>query len=289
MIKFGKWLLYGIYTVAIAAFFLYYLFPSETVKKYIVARAGSLNPEIRVSIDDVTPVFSHGLRLHAVQLEYRSRDLLDAEEIVIVPDLLSLLSANPSFAFHIKALGGGVKGDVEITRRQPQGRIKMNAEIAAVRLENTPSVRRFFENRLTGICSGTIIYTGGPGQGRTLNALLSVAEVTVRLNEPVFGMAEIAFDSVAAEVTLRNRQLKISRLMLQGDQFDGEFAGSGVIREDFDDSPINLSGTITPQSKFMQGSGLNISGTAIAGSAGGGGQIPVKISGPLGDIRLSLK
>ena len=61
MKKIRKWIAYGVYIVALAALFIYYLFPSETVKNYITARAGQVNPDIRVSILKVTPVFPPGL------------------------------------------------------------------------------------------------------------------------------------------------------------------------------------------------------------------------------------
>ena len=284
-----KWLLYGVYSVCVAAFFLYYLFPSETVKRYIIARINMSNPEVRVSIKDVAPILPPGLKLHSVRLGSRSEDLMDAEEVVLVPNLMSLFSDSPSYRFFIKAFGGSIEGRAQMANQTtPRGRIEIDANIADIRLEMAQIVRAYSGNRLEGICSGTIHYKKTPGQERALNTRLVGAAVSVRLKTPVFGMDALAFDNVEVEASLRNRTLKIKRLVVNGDQFDGNFSGSGVIRDNLSDSPINLNGKLSPQAAFVQGSGVKTSAALLGGSSNAEGQIPVRITGPLGNVRLSF-
>ena len=289
MKKFYNWLLYGVFAAGIAAFFLYYLFPSETVKRYIITRVNMLNPEIRVSIEDITPILSPGVKLHTVRLGSLSEEMMDAEEIVLIPNILSLFSDRPSYRFSIKAFDGSIEGRAYLESQKPRERIEINANIADIRLEMIRIIQHYTGNRFKGICSGIIQYKKVSGKDRALNTELTATDVSVTLNAPVFGMEALTFDNVEAEAALRNRTLKIKRLVLNGDQFDGDFNGSAVIRQEINASPINLDGTIIPRAEFMQGSGVNISGTLPGGSDTGNGQIPVRISGPLGNVRLSFK
>lgn len=275
MKKIRKWIAYGLYIVAVAALFIYYLFPSETVKNYMAARAGQVNPDIRVSILKVTPVFPPGLRLHTVELDYQSDLLLNADEVTIVPDLMSLFSSGSSFSFRVKAHGGSIDGHTEITGNRPANRVNMTADIAGIRLENIPFVKRLSDYRLKGVCTGKIVFSGTQMSNSTMNASIEIEDMAVSLKNPVFGIKDLQFKSVNAEATLRNQQLKISRLLLKGDQFDGRFSGSGVMGNRLNNSSISLTGTITPRDKFFQGSNIKISGA---------GEIPVKISGTFGNL-----
>ena len=56
----GKWLLCSIYIIVITALFIYYLFPSDAVKKYIAFNLNRANPELNITIDNIKPVFPSG-------------------------------------------------------------------------------------------------------------------------------------------------------------------------------------------------------------------------------------
>jgi type II secretion system protein N len=289
MKKFYKWLLYGVYALGVATFFLYYLFPSEAVKRYIITRMNMLNPELRVAIADITPILSPGLKLHSVQLGSRSGNMMDAEEVVLIPNILSLFSDRPSYRFSINAFGGSIEGQAFFESQKPREQIEIDANIADIRLEMVRILQHYSGNRLNGICSGNIQYKKGPGQGRDMTTRLSATDVSLALKTPVFGMESLTFDNVETEAVLRNRNLKIKHLVVHGNQFDGSFSGSAVIRQELNESPLNLNGMITPQAEFMQGTGVKISGSPVGGDSTGDGQIPVRISGPLDNVSLSFK
>ncbi len=55
-----KSLLYAAYIIGITGFFLYYLFPSDMLKKYLEYRLSQGNPDISVTIDRVSPTAATG-------------------------------------------------------------------------------------------------------------------------------------------------------------------------------------------------------------------------------------
>ena len=105
----GKWLLCSIYIIVITALFIYYLFPSDAVKKYIAFNLNRANPELNITIDNIKPVFPPGLRLYNVSLYRLSNLLIEAEQIKITHGLLSLFRPKTTFFFNAEAYEGILK------------------------------------------------------------------------------------------------------------------------------------------------------------------------------------
>ena len=69
MKKFIKWVLYPGYTIAVTAFFLYVLFPTEVAMEYFSGYLGKQYPDYTVTVDTIKPVFPRGktqLSFHSV-------------------------------------------------------------------------------------------------------------------------------------------------------------------------------------------------------------------------------
>ncbi len=94
-----KWLPHVIYSMGAALFFIYYLFPSDTVKNIITSNFNKANPGMSITIDHITPSFPPGLKLHHVNLYYVNDVLFKAERIKIAPNLLSLFRSKIIFFF----------------------------------------------------------------------------------------------------------------------------------------------------------------------------------------------
>ena len=101
-----KWLLCSIYIIVVGVFLIYYLFPSDAVKKYIAFNLNRANPELNITIDNIKPVFPPGLRLYNVSIYRLSNLLLEAKQIKITPGLLSLFRPKTTFFFKAEAYEG---------------------------------------------------------------------------------------------------------------------------------------------------------------------------------------
>jgi hypothetical protein len=75
---------------------------------------------------------------------------------------------------------------------------------------------------------------------------------------------------------------------LTGDQIEGHLSGSASLSKDIMQSIVKLSGTVMPQKQFLDNSGVQVPGVFLAGLKAGGG-IPIRISGPLDDLRLETR
>ncbi|MDP4856824.1 MAG: type II secretion system protein GspN, partial [Desulfobacterales bacterium] len=97
-----KWFLYSIYAVALATFFVYYLFPTERLKTFIVMQVSRINPALRVTVAKAGLMLPPGVRLERVQVDHDNDPLMFADDLAILPHLTTLLSDRKRYSFRMK-------------------------------------------------------------------------------------------------------------------------------------------------------------------------------------------
>ena len=279
------WLLYSSYAVIVAAFFFYYLFPSHSLKTYIIAQAGRVNPGFRLNAEKAELVFPYKIRLQNVDLDHFSDRLLEADILTVTPRLRSLISRKSLFKFSMNAYQGYITGTADIANGQ---RLVLNAAASEVQLADIPFLNNMSENRVEGVLQGSLNYAAGKGRLETLNIDLDLSNLIIVLATPFFTIEQLRFDSVETDAYLQNQQLKISRVTLTGNQIEGNLTGYASINNDIRQTTINLSGTVMPHQEFIESSGFQIPPPLMDSLKSGGG-IPIRISGPLDNLRLATK
>ena len=279
------WLLYSFYAVIVAVFFFYYLFPSHSLKTYIIAQVGRVNPGFRLTAETAELVFPYKIRLQNVDLDHFSDRLLEADILTVTPRLRSLISRKSLFNFSMNAYQGRIKGTADIADGQ---RLVLNAVASEVQLADIPFLSNMSDNQIEGILQGTLNYAAGKGRIETLNIDLDLSNLIIVLATPFFTLEQLRFDTVETDAYLQNQQLKISRVTLTGNQIEGNLTGYALVKNDIRQTTINLSGTVMPQQKFIESAGFQIPPPLMASLKSGGG-IPIRISGPLDNLRLATK
>ncbi len=277
-----KWFLYSIYAVALATFFVYYLFPTERLKTFIVMQVSRINPALRVTVAKAGLMLPPGVRLERVQVDHDNDPLMFADDLAILPHLKTLLSDRKRYSFRMKTYEGEVTGTAEIDGTR---QVTIDAVVAGLKLSGLPFLKGLSANHIEGILDGKFAYVAASGKPEALNINLDINNMAVTLGTPFFTLDQVSFDKVHAEAVLRNQHLEITRVALTGEQVEGNLAGSVALNTDLMQSVVNLNGTVMPQKRFLENSGVQVSGSILAGLKAGGG-IPIRISGPLGDLQL---
>jgi type II secretion system protein N len=289
MKTFGRWVACIIYIIAVAAVCGYILFPEDTAKRYIIAQIQRVNPDLVVTIDGVSPMFPPGLRLRGCDLDYRSQDLLRADEIRVFPALLSLPGELKNFSFQIDVHSGKINGRSTVSTAARAPRFEMDAEAGGVRLEHVPLIKALLQNELHGRLNGRFHYSSNTAQGSILNARIDINDLAVSLDIPGFSLERADFEHVQADIRIDNGRIQVTKLTLSGPILDGRLSGGGVLNRNLWESTIELKGTLEP--KFDQirkstapetgGKGSRISVEAMT--------LPVTIYGALNNLRFLMK
>ena len=276
------WLAYLFFGVAVAIFFLYYLFPAEIAKSYAVNQVSRIFPRLQARIEQAQLIFPLGMRLENVALYRQSDALLEADRITIKPGLLALIVGRKSIDFKIEASGGLIVGNAYLKSDE----IVLNSDLDKIRLEEIPALQYVMSHGLSGNLSGKLNFRSASVNRQNAIARINVTYSTVQLAEPFLNIDSLTFDSVTAEAKLQNRQVELTRCVFKGEELNGNLAGTGLLKPDLINSTLNLSGRILPNQALLQSVGGDSAAVFLKGAGKGG--FPIKITGPVNNPKVSF-
>ena len=243
-----KWLLYFIYVIVVIALFIYYLFPSDAVKKYITFNLNKANPELNITINNIKPGFPPGLTLYNVSLYRQNNLLIKAEQVKITCEFLSLFRPKTTFFFDAETYEGLLKGRADIIANK----LIINADLTDVQTKNMPVVQNLFNRKISGLLNGNIIYSGNRKFVGTVNAKLNLSDGEVELLMPVFDLESFSFRSITVDAEMNNQEIQINECIIKGEQADGRIFGSVSLKNPFVKSVLDLTGTVKPNHSLIE-------------------------------------
>jgi type II secretion system protein N len=251
-----KFLLYFIYITGITVFFVYYLFPSDTVKEYIAFKLKEANPDISLTVSHVKPAFPPGLKLYAANLLYRNNPVIEAEEIKAVPGWLSLFQAEKIVFFNADTCEGIIKGKARFAKPADESagpRMSADAELSGLLIQKISALKNLSAHQISGKLDGNINVAE---KGETLNANLAVSDCNIKLAKPILTLENLTFKNIDAVLVLEKKvMLQIKECKFKGVQMNGSLTGTVELKKPAGKSLLHLSGNITPHPSLIAGIG----------------------------------
>ena len=245
-----KTLSYIAYIVGITLFFLYFLFPSDAVKDYVVYQLRGANPEIDISIDRVSPVMPPGIKLHAVGISRGNRALFDFKSVKIMPGLLSFFSSRKTARFRGRISAGNVHGRMEIDRHNDQGMEKIEGTISGVRVQGIPVLQHLTPHKISGSLDGKFLIER-TGPNRSMTGQLTLSESRIDFDQPIIGRPSMGFKNIAADLVLQRGNLVIKKCQARGSDLDADISGSIALIGNSRRRALNLNGSLMPHHGFL--------------------------------------
>ncbi|MBW1940430.1 MAG: type II secretion system protein GspN [Deltaproteobacteria bacterium] len=283
-----KTVVYAVYIISVAVFFVYYLFPADTLKQYITFNLSNADPDLNIVIDDIKFSFPSGLALHDVSIGYLRNSLLFTEYIKITPGFFSFFRSKPVFFFKSKVCEGTLKGKIDITGKGSTRRIVIDADMADIRIKDIPVLRDLTGRNISGILDGKIRYDSHRGGG-TAKTEFVLSACAIELLKPVFNRKAFAFKNIKADIEGNNKRVRIKKCDIKGDQMDGRVSGFITIKRPYEKSLLSLKGTIRPQPLFVAGLGKDFPMASLLKDKFSRNGIHFDINGTLDSPRFSLK
>jgi type II secretion system protein N len=284
-----KWLLYSIYVLAVVVFFIYYLFPSDKIENYVISGFNRLNSDINIRIDHVSPAFPPGLKLYKVSFYHADNELLETEQIKVVPNLLSFFRSEIIFFFKGKAYQGILEGKGEFNRNNPNNNVSVDGKFSNVNIKEVSAVKQLIGRHLTGILEGSFTYRNGAKSGGTSEAKLIISNGEIELLSPVFQLENIPFSKIEAEMKMERQRLKVKRCVITASPLDGNVSGLINLREPLGQSYLRLLGVIKPNQNFLEKLGKDIPTNLLPEGIFRKKVIRVRIYGTLDEPRFFLE
>lgn len=290
-----KWAGYLLYGVILMGGLLYYRFPSDALRNYLLTNASRVEPRLVLSIDRIEPSLFFGLKFPETQLSFKGkpeRVLFRAEDLLIRPKVWSLLQGDFRFDFHSLAYKGDLKGYVDFNKNSVTGHFDTVIELKNIHIGDYKYLRDLIGRHVEGTLGGTLTYNGA------YNLLMDgTGEVNLRLTDgrmenlnlhPLFNFESIDFKAMEIAMVLKKRTINLIRVELKGDRFNGSFSGTIRLKKGFAKSNLEIKGTIKPSAAFLK---------SVAGSANimrfikqrmKKGSLSVAINGTLGEPKINF-
>ena len=248
---------WAVYIIGAAVIFLYTLFPSDPVKEYLAELIRQTNPNLTMEIGRLKPGFPPGLKLYDVSVYHSGQAIADLENLKLSPDLLSLFLATTHISFRGRSYGGNFKGGVDIIKKNKNREIFIDADLAGIKVDQLEALSAFTTHKVSGNLDGTLTFSASvPHQA--LEGDLTLTDGKIELSPPVFAQKVLTFNSIDAELMFNGSSLVIERCELEGNELDGEVAGSIKFIHRSAGKILDLSGTLRPNEALLARLGRHV-------------------------------
>lgn len=288
MSRIKKIVAYTLYITGATLFFLYFLFPSNTVKSYIEYRLAEISPEINVHIERIHPRIPPGFSFSNAYILFKDEAAIRIDSVDFKPGYLSMFTSEPRVKFTAALAGGEAVGVINMNSGADNGLIKTRINFEGVDLQAIPLLRSMYPGNFSGMTRGSIDYeaslplTGNfPGKG---NAMVDMVNVTVTLENNIPGLDTFSFSRVSADTNLENHRIAINRLDMEGSQFSAECKGALVMAQPVESSRIDLNGTVQIHPELIRSAGPLLPRQYVRD-----GRVSLRITGTLDNPRFSLR
>lgn len=283
-----KTILYTAYIIGMTLFFLWYLFPSDTLKGYLAYRLSLGNPDVNVTIDRISPVLPPGLKLDGVDIIDQNMTLIEVQSLKVMPGLGSLFSDTTTVKFNGRVYDGTLNGRAEINADPKGGGIKIVANFAGVQVQQISALQELSDHQFSGGLGGNLAYGDGPGN-QNISANLTLDNCRLDLATAVLSQKSFEFKQIKADLTLQNRTVVIRGFSATGNQMDLKLAGRvSLDKSDPAKNALNLTGTVTPHHVFLAKIEKDIPVDFLRNKKTGQTAIAFKVDGTMEDPIFSL-
>ncbi len=283
-----KRILFLIFFFSVTAFFLYVLFPSNVMKKYITYHLNKIRSDFSVSIDDVKTSFPFGIRLHDVDFYHLNMPLMNFKEIKISPKILPLFKLKTAFSLQGRAYEGFLSGIADFSRKQSQRRITVDVRLSDIQIRNIPALQNQFSHKVRGILQGEINYCRDGGKEGTAKAEFFISDGGIELLTPVFSMKDFTFEKIDTHVIFENQNLQIRKCVMKGMQMDGKIDGTILFKYPGRNSSLDLNGALNPHPLFLESLRKNAPASFFLKKRDGKNGLEFRIEGTVDHPEFSL-
>jgi type II secretion system protein N len=251
--------------IAMLVVCLYLRFPGEALSDYVRAFAAQYTQSL-LSIDKIRPTFPPGLALANVTVGFRGHPdaTLHADDLSVRPGVFSLLRGRLAILLTAKGYGGEARGRVDFSRLfSLRGPLSAEAILRDVRIEKCAWLKEALARQVTGTLQGTVSFSGTVESLKNVtgNVDFTLTNGAYPLIDGFLDFKKIDFSKIEGKLSFLNGTMKITRLTLTGEKLRASLKGNILIADEFQDSQIDLNGTIEIPMQNNKRVTLTISGT----------------------------
>lgn len=249
---------YLLYTAIVLVLLLWALLPTDSLRLWLEARLNAASPALRWEIKELDAALPAGLVATGVRLleaGASGEELLQVSELRILPDLRELTAARQElpFTYQLTVMGGSLRGKASL--RADNSMLRCEGEAENLQLGGLTALWAMLDRTASGKLSGHYRFEGDwrdPYQG-VFAADLRVAEGSLSLQQPVFGLAQLEFGEMTGSLELRERVLALTKGRVESRLLAGEYNGTVTLASPLQISEMKIDGSLEPRPELLSG------------------------------------
>ena len=279
-----KSLLFLLYAVAALIFFIYQLFPSGPVRRYLADQVRRIDPGLQMDVGTIRPGLPPGLVMRETRLWYEDIPLSVIDRATARPKLSALLGGTPRVVLRGKAHGGRLDGTLSMGENR---RLSVTASVEGLHLETLPLqsfIKQFkVSGNLSSILSLDRTVTPQTGEGT-----MTLSDGGITITQPLFDIDSIGIKKAEAHLELVADQVKVTRLTLEGPEITAAFSGTLKLRRPLSASELALTGTVKPRPVFLNKLRQKVP-VALLGNNVAQQGLPIQVTGAIDNPTVSFR
>ncbi len=273
------------YILGLFVFFAIILFPDDAVRNFLQNSLKQWRPKAAVTVGKVGPALPGSIQFRDCLVYYDDKPVVAVDSCKLTPALSFLVGGDPAGTFRIKMLEGRIRGEAG---RDKDGANQIRARLDGLQLEKTVFLENLTRHRLRGVLQGNV-KTQMESSSLTATAELKLSDGGIVFAEPVFGLAEIPFDAVTAELTMTGPTIGITGCDISGPEVSGRITGQVMLMKPYGASRLNLKGSVKPHASLVARLQKQLPVDVLIRKNQGPEGFPVKITGTIAEPRWSLQ
>ncbi|MFH0729263.1 MAG: type II secretion system protein GspN [Pseudomonadota bacterium] len=251
MTRFRIRLFYTLYSLAAALFFLFLLFPGESVKKEITNRIEGIYPPYHLRIGRLKPSLPPGIQMSGLTLMDNNESLITVSKLNLIPKFFRLMRGQFSFRFEGDAHEGTFSGEMNCGKDNWTRAEQLSLRVAHLKIKE--AALKVIEGApvLSGILNGDLTYSQSEKGGDVTDATVSLKEITLGLPALSAQGGNIAFETVDAAFSIEKQTLTFRQFTFTGRQVEGNITGSVRLAEPAAKSQLNLRLEISIRPEYL--------------------------------------
>lgn len=281
-------LLYVLYIVSVTIFFIYWLFPGEAVRSYLNFRLKSIHPAFNLKADRTKPVFPPGLKFENMNISHKNMSIVDMTEFKIGPALKTWFSPEKTFLFRGNLYDGSIKGRLNTVSEASPYAVTMNSTLTGIQIGGSAALKRLTSRKISGMLTGTVQFQSNKNNAGTVSAELNLSDCRIEILASLLGIDHLAFKDIIAAITIDGKTIRIQTCTFRGGQIDGKLDGMVELREPFNKSVLNFSGSVKPHHQFLADLRKKLPINLFAKKRTDANEFPFLISGTIDSPEYSI-
>lgn len=286
-----RWFYYILYTLVATAFFLYYLFPSQTAEELVASYVKRSQPDVELQVAQIKPAIPPGLQFLGMGISYKQSAAAELERLVVRPDYLTMLADNKVFHFKGALYQGDIQGRIELTAGEQPYVARVAADFQNVRLDDAAALEGLLGRKILGSLNGEARYENSRGKEAAADIRLNLSNVAMELALPLIniGVDQMTFRSVDAVIAIDQQGLTLKQCKAVGEQADGELSGVIRFRRPLAKSLLDFKGTVKLHHSLLANMKNLVPGVLFQQQKTDGGNLPIKLYGTIEKPKISLR